>query len=120
MRKTVLRATSAAMVAASSPAFSADLPVTRYSEGGATYQREVHSYEYRSAPRVVVTRPVPVVTETIVVRRPVVVAPPPVLVEEYPVYAAPIYAAPPVYAYGHVPGWRRAHWGPRRHFPGRW
>lgn len=120
MRKAVLLVTSAAMMAASSPAFSADLPVTRYSEGGPMYHREVDSYEYRRAPRVVVTRPAPVVTETIVVRRPVAVAPPPVVVEEYPVYAAPIYAAPPVYAYGRFPGWRRAHWGPRRHFAGRW
>jgi hypothetical protein len=55
----------------------------------------------------VVERPTPVVSETIVVRRPIVVAPPRVVVEEYPVYATPrVYAASPVYAYA-GPAWRR-------------
>ena len=75
MRKSILGAASA--VALASPAFAADLPVTRYGEVP-TYQREVHPYEYRTAPPVVVARPAPVVRETVVVRRPVVVAPPPV------------------------------------------
>jgi hypothetical protein len=113
MRTVVLGLASAAAVAVASPAFAADLPPTRYE------QREV--YEYRQAPPpVVVTRPGPVVRETVIVRRPVVVAPAPVIVEEYPVYAAPVY--PRVYAFGGYPGWRRSHWGwgPRGHFAGRW
>ena len=39
----------------------------------------------------------PVVSETVVVRRPVIVEPPPLVVEEYPVYPAPrVYAARPL------------------------
>jgi hypothetical protein len=105
MRKMMLGAASA--LALASPAVAADLPpVPRYSE--------VPSYEYRTAPPVVVEEPAPVV-----VRRPVIVAPPPVVVEEYPVYAAPrVYAAPPVYAYA-GPIWRNG-WGHRGPFRGRW
>jgi hypothetical protein len=75
---------------------------------------EAVTYEYRTAPRVVVEEAAPVVSETVVIRRPVVVAPPPpVVVEEYPVYAAPrpyAYAAP---VWGH-------RWGYRRYFHGGW
>jgi hypothetical protein len=94
---------------------AADLPVTsRYSEVP-SYER--HTYEYRTAPPVVVEQPAPVVAETIVVRRPVIVAPPRVVVDEYPVNAAPrVYAAPPVYAYA-GPVWSGG-WGHRRHFRG--
>ena len=116
MRKAILGAASA--LALASPAVAADLPVTPYSEVP-SYGREVHTYEYRTAPPVVVEEPAPVVSETVVVRRPVIVAPPPVVVDEYPVYAAPrVYAAPPVYAYA-GPVWRDG-WGHRRHFRGRW
>jgi hypothetical protein len=45
------------------------------------------SYEYRTSPPVVVEESAPVVSETLVVRRPVIVAPPRVVVEDYPVYA---------------------------------
>ena len=116
MCKAVLGAASA--LALASPAVAADLPVTpRYSEAP-NYEREVHTYEYRTAPPVVV-EPGPVVSETVVVRRPVIVAPPPVVVDEYPVYAAPrVYAAPPVYAYA-GPVWRGG-WGRGHHFRGRW
>ena len=118
MRKAILAAASG--LAFGSPAIAADLPVTPYVEAPA-YQREVHTYQYRTAPPVVV-RPAPVVTETVVVRRPVLVAPPPVVVEPYPVYAVPrrVYAAPRVYAYG-GPVWRGG-WGHghRGHFRGRW
>ena len=108
MRKAILGAASA--LALASPAVAADLSVQpRYSEVP-SYEREVHPYEYRRAPRVVIEEPAPVVSETVVVRRPVIVAPPPVVVDEYPVYAAPrVYAAPPVYAYA-GPVWRDG-WG---------
>ena len=114
MRKAILGAASA--LALASPAVAADLSVTpRYSEVPG-YERE---YEYRTAPHVVIEEPAPVVSETLVVRRPVIVAPPPVVVDEYPLYAAPrVYAAPPVYAYA-GPAWRDG-WGHRRHFRGRW
>ena len=113
MRKAILGAASALSLAW--PAAAADLPV--YSEVP-SYEREVHTYEYRTAPPVVV-EPAPIVSETVVVRRPVIVAPPPVVVDEYPVYAAPrVYAAPPVYAYA-GPVWRGG-WGHRGHFRGRW
>ena len=108
MRKAILGAASA--LALASPAVAADLSVTpRYSEVPG-YERE---YEYRTAPHVVIEEPAPVVSETLVVRRPVIVAPPPVVVDEYP-----LYAAPPVYAYA-GPDWRNG-WGHRRHFRGRW
>ena len=116
MRKAILGAASA--LALSSPAVASDLPVPRYSEVP-SYERELHTYEYRSAPPLVVEEPAPVVSETVVVRRPVIVAPPPVVVDEYPVYAAPrVYAAPHVYAYA-GPVWRDG-WGHRRYFRGRW
>jgi|SRR6478752_10145429 hypothetical protein len=107
MRKSILGAASA--LALASPALAAELPVNGYSEVP-SYGR---TYEYRTAPPVVVEEPAPVVSETVVVRRPVIVAPPPVVVEEYPVYAAPR-----VYAYG-SPLWRGG-WGHRRHFHGGW
>ena len=131
MRKAILGAASA--LALVSPAVAADVPVPRYSEVP-SYEREVHRYEYRSAPPVIIEEPAPVVSETIVVRRPVIVAPPPVVVDEYPVYAAPhVYAyAGPVWrdgwghrrhfrdAYAYAgPVWRDG-WGHRRHFRGRW
>ena len=106
MRRGIIGVASA--VAFASPALAADLPVTPYGEAP-TYEREVHTYEYRTAPPVVV------------VRRPVVVAPPPVVVEEYPVYEVPrLYARPRVYAYD-GPMWRGG-WGHghRGHFRGRW
>src|SRR6266576_397544 len=116
MRKAILGAASA--LALSSPAVAADLPVPRYSDVP-SYERELHTYEYRSGPPLVVEEPAPVVSEIIVVRRPVVVAPPPVVVDEDPVYAAPrVYAAPPVYAYA-GPVWSGG-WGYRRHFRGGW
>jgi hypothetical protein len=109
MRKAILGTASA--LALASPALGADLPVTPYSESPG-YER--HTYEYRTAPLVIVEEPAPVV-----VRRPVFVAPPPVVVEEYPVYAAPpLYAAPPVYAYA-GPVWRGG-WSRGRHVRGRW
>ena|SRR5262245_541485 len=108
---------TAAILALASPAFADG-------DGGTIYQRDVHTYEYqRAAPPVVVERrvvPAPVVTETVVVRRPVVVVQPPVVVEDYPVYAAPLYRTPRVYAYGAFPAWRGGGWGHRRHFPGHW
>ena len=67
MRKAILGATSA--LALASPAVAADLSVLRYSEVP-SYEREVHPYAYRIAPSVVVEEPAPVVSETIVVRRP--------------------------------------------------
>ena len=116
MRKAILGAASA--LALASPAVAADLPIPRYSEVPG-YGREVHPYEYRNAPPVVVEEPAPAVSETLVVRRPVIVAPPPVVVDEYPLYAAPrVYAAPPVYAYAGL-AWREG-WGHRRHPRGRW
>jgi hypothetical protein len=115
MRKVILGAATA--LAFASPALAAD-----YSERS-SYEREVHTYEQREARPVVVerraARPVvveewdPVVSETVVVRRPVVLEPRPVVVEEYPVYAAPR-----AYAYA-GPGWRGG-WGYRRHFHGGW
>jgi hypothetical protein len=120
MRKAILGAASA--LALASPAVAADLPITPYREAP-SYER--HTYEYRSAPPVVIEEPARVVSETVVIRRPVIVAPPPVVVDEYPVYAAPrVYAAPPVYAASHAyayagPVWRDG-WGHRRHFRGRW
>ena len=116
MRKAILGAASA--LALASPAVAADLSVTpRYSEVPG-YEREVHR---RTGLRrmSLIEEPAPVVSETLVVRRPVIVAPPPVVVDEYPLYAAPrVYAAPPVYAYA-GPAWRNG-WGHRRHFRGRW
>jgi hypothetical protein len=77
-----------------------------------SYQQETHTYEYKTAPPVVVAQPPPVATGTIVVRRPVIVEPPRVVVDEYPVYAAPVYA--------YVgPGWRGG-WGYPHHFRGGW
>jgi hypothetical protein len=73
MRKAILGAASA--LALVSPAVAADLPVTPRSEVP-SYGPEVHSYEYRTAPPVVIEEPAPVVSETVVVRRPVIVAPP--------------------------------------------
>jgi hypothetical protein len=104
MHKAILGAVSILTLA--SPAVAADLPVTPYSE--------VPSYEYRTAPPVIVEEPAPVV-----VRRPVIIAPPPVVVYEYPVYAAPrVYASPRVYAYA-GPGWHRG-WSHPGHFHVRW
>jgi hypothetical protein len=109
IRKTILGAASA--LALASPAAASDLPLAPYINGP-TYERETHTYEHRTAPRVVVAEP-----ETVIVRRPVVVAPR-VVVEEYLVYAAPeVYAAPPVYAYA-GPSWRHG-WG-HRHVRGGW
>jgi len=68
MRNAILGAASA--LALASPAMAADLPVPRYSE--------VPSYEYRTAPTVVVEEPAPVI-----------VAPPPVVVDEYPICSTP-------------------------------
>ena len=86
-----------------------------------SYERGVQTYEYRTAPPVVIEERAPFVSETVVVRRPVIVAPPPVVVDGYPVYAAPrVYVAPPVYAYaGPVRrgGWG---WGHRGYFRGGW
>ena len=116
MRKLIMGAASA--LALASPAAASDLPVTPYSSGP-SYQRETHSYEYRTAPPVVVEEPAPVARETVIVRRPVIVAPPRVVVEDYPVYAEPrVYRAPEVYAYA-GPGWRHR-WGHRGHFHGGW
>jgi opacity protein-like surface antigen len=107
MRKAILGAVSA--LALASPAVAADLPVTPQVP---SYER--HTYEYPTAPPVVVEEPAPVV-----VRRPVIVAPP-VVVEEYPVYAAPrpVYATAPMYAFAR-PVWQHG-WGHRGHFHGRW
>jgi hypothetical protein len=116
MRNAILGAASA--LALASPAVAADLSVPGYSDVP-SYERELHTYEYRTAPPVVVEEPAPVLSEIVVVRRPVIVAPPPVVVDEYPVYAAPrVYTAPPVYAYA-GPVWRDGR-GHRRHFHGRW
>jgi hypothetical protein len=115
IRKAILGAASA--LALASPAAASDLRVAPYTNGP-TYERETHTYEHRSASRVVGEEAAPVAAETVIVRRPVVVAQPRVVVEEYPVYAAPrVYAAPPVYAYA-GPGWRHG-WG-HRHFHGGW
>jgi hypothetical protein len=154
MRRAILGAASALLLA--SPAVASDLAVTRYSEVPGherevrtreIHTREVQTYEHRAAPRAVVEhrtasrvvvqeRP-PVLSETVVVRRPpviverppviierprVVVERPPVVVErprlvvedeEYPVYAEPrLYASA-------GPVWREG-WGHRRHFRGGW
>ena len=115
IRKAILGAATA--LALASPAAASDLPIAPYTSGPA-YEREIHTYERRTAPPVVVAEPAPIPTETIIVRRPVVVPPPRVVVEEYPVYAAPrVYAAPPVYAYA-GPRWR--HGWDHRHFHGGW
>ena len=68
IRKAIFVAASALVLA--SPAAASDLPVAPYTSGP-TYERETHTYEHRSAPRVVVAEP-----ETVIVRRPVVVARP--------------------------------------------
>jgi hypothetical protein len=109
MCKAILGAISALVVA--SPAVASDLAVTPYGEVH-SYEREAHTYEYQTAP-VVVERQAPVVSETVVVRRPVVVAPARVVIDEYPVYAAPR-----VYEYAE-PSWRYG-WRYRHHFHGGW
>ena len=115
IRKAIFGAASAFAVASSAAA--SDLPVAPYASGP-TYKRETHTYEHRTAPRVVVTEPGAVASETVIVRRPVVVPSPRVVVEEYPVYAAPrVYAAPPLYAYA-GPRWH--HGWRHRHFHGGW
>jgi len=96
MRSVILGAASALAVA--SPAWAADLAITRYSE--------VPAYAYERAPAIVVEERAPIVSETVVVRRPAIVASAPVFVDEYPIYA------PPVYTY-RGPVWH-AGWGPRR------
>lgn len=117
MRKTILAAATA--LALASPAVAADLPVTpRYSEAP-SYEPEVHTYQYRIAPPVVVEEPAPIVSETFVVRRPVLVAPPPVVLDEYPIYATPrVYGPPAIYAYA-APVWRGG-WSRRGYHRGRW
>ena len=105
MRKTILGAASA--IALASPAAAADLPVPAPYSQSPGYQ----SYEYRTAPPVVVEEPAP----PVVIERRVVIAPPPVVVEQYPVYPAPrayAYAGP---IWGHGRGW-----GYRHHFHGGW
>lgn len=115
MRKAILGAASA--LALASPAMAADLAITPYSEVHRSevrsYEREASTYDYRTAPPVVVEERAPVVSETVVVRRPVVVAPAPVVVDEYPVYAER-----QAYAYA-SPVWRDG-WGYRRHFHRGW
>ena len=115
MRKAILGAASA--LARASPAVAADLSVTpRYSEVP-SYEREVRPYVPDCD--ACLEESGPVISDTVVVRRPVIGAPQPVVVDEYPVYVAPrVYAAPPVYAYA-GPVWRDG-WGHRRHFRGRW
>src|SRR5690242_16032257 len=106
MRKLVLGAAS--LLAFASSAMAADLSITRYSDGPG-YQQEVRTYEYRPAP-VIVEHPAPIVSETVVVRRPAVVAAP-VVIDDYPVYAPPA-------VYGYTgPVWHRG-WGYRSHFRG--
>jgi len=115
IRKAILGAASA--LALASPAGASDLPVAPYANVP-SYERHTHTYEYRTAPPVVVAEPAPVGSETIIIRRPMAVAPP-VVVDEYPVYSAPrVYVAPPVYAYA-GPGWRHG-WHHRSHFYGGW
>ena len=110
MHKAILSAASILTLA--SPAVAADLPVTPYSEAP--------SYEYRTAPPVIVEEPAPVV-----VRRPIIIAPPPVVVDEYPVYARPrVYASPRVFAPSRVyayagPVWHHG-WNHPGPFHGRW
>jgi opacity protein-like surface antigen len=65
MRKMILGAASA--LALASPAVAADLAVPPPYSQAPSYQRETHSYEYRTAPPVVVEQPVP----PVVVERPV-------------------------------------------------
>jgi hypothetical protein len=106
MRKSIL---SAVLLAVGSPAVASDLAITPYGEVH-RYEREAHTYEYRTAPPVVVEERAPVVSETVVVRRPVVVVPAPAVVEEYPVYPAPRVYADPVWHYRwtygrHLGGW---------------
>jgi hypothetical protein len=111
MRKAILGVASA--LAFASPAVAADLPVTPRSEN-LSYEGEVQTHGYRTAPPVVVEESAP-----LIVRRPIVVAPPPAVVEDYPVYAAPrVYAAPPLYAYA-GPVWRGG-WRHGHHLRGRW
>ena len=83
---------------------AADLPVTPYGEVPSYEEKFTRTRTGRR--RLSLSGAAPVLSETVVVRRPVVVAPPPVVVEEYPVYPAPpmsvaprVYASPPVYAY---------------------
>jgi len=111
MRKAIIGAACA--LALASPAVAADVQIQRYSEVP-SYEREVPTYSYRSAPPVVIEEQAPIYSETVVVRRPLVVARPRVVVEEYPVYAEPDAA----YAYA-GPVWHEG-WGHRRHFRGRW
>jgi hypothetical protein len=126
MRNSVMGTAAVAVVVLATPALAADLPLYR---DGASYPSQSYrepAPHVRVAPRGVDRT---VVRETIVVRRPIVVARPRVIIEEYPVYAAPMYA-PPVVAYGgpvyaHRWGPRRhfvghRFWGGRRHFAGRW
>ena len=112
MRKAILGAASA--LALASPAMAADVAIDHevHRSEVHSYEREGSTYEYRAAPPVVVEERAPVVSETVVVRRPVVVAPAPVVVDEYPVYVAP-----QMYAYS--PAWRDG-WGYRRHFYRGW
>jgi hypothetical protein len=118
MRKMILCAASAITLATPAVALASDLPVTPYSEVH-RYEREARTYEYRTAPPVVVEEQAPLVSETVVVRRPAIVAPPPVVIDEYPAYAEPpVYVAPPAYAYAR-PVWRGG-WGHRHHFRGGW
>ncbi len=104
MRKAILAA--AIGTALVSPAFAADLAVTPYGPGPG-YERDVYAYPYR-APPVVVEEPAPVVTERVIVPPPVIVQRRPVVVDEYPIYAPPVYAGPPVYAYA-GPAWGYRH-----------
>jgi len=98
MSKWILTTATALEIA--SPAIASDLPATGYRES------HVRTYEYRTAPRVVVEEAAPVVSETMVVRRPVVVETPRVVVEERRIYSEPrVYAAPRVYTYA-GPRWR--------------
>jgi len=121
MWKTILGAASA--MALASPAAAADLPVPPPYSQAPSYHGEIHPYEYRTAPPVVVEQPAPpvvierpvIVERPVVVERLVVVARPPVVIEEFPVYAAPrayAYAGP---IWGH--GWG---WGHRHHFHCGW
>ena len=109
IRQTSLAVASALVLAL--PAAASDLPAGPYA-GVPSYERHTHTYEYRSEPRIVVAEPAPVVSETVIVRRPVVVAPPRVVVEDYPVYAEPH-----VYAYA-GPRWRHGGWGHGRYHGG--
>ena len=116
MRKAILSAAGVIALGSTlaSPAMAADLTLPRYGEGP-VYQREVDTYEYRTAPRVVVEERAPLVSETVVVRRPPIAVPAPVVVEED---EYPVYPAPPAYAYA-GPVWNDG-WGYRHRFRGRW